>query len=95
MNVHGGLTFSDRCQPGAEEHGICHVPEPGEPDDVWWFGFDCAHCDDLAPAYEKTCIELGMPSHIEQYADYSRSYKTVRYVQRQCAELAEQLAVIE
>lgn len=42
---HGGLTFSDEC------HGdICHVPEPGEPGDIWWLGFDCAHYQDLAPA---------------------------------------------
>src|SRR5437868_461399 len=35
---HGGLTFSSTCSGE-----ICHVPQPGEPDDVWWFGFDCNH----------------------------------------------------
>lgn len=35
LAVHGGLTYSDRCHDD-----ICHVPAPGEPDDVWWFGFD-------------------------------------------------------
>jgi len=45
VSVHGGLTYSDRCS-GA----ICHVPNPGEPDDVWWFGWDCGHAWDFSPA---------------------------------------------
>lgn len=29
-DVHGGLTFADKCQPTTDEsHGICHVPAPG------------------------------------------------------------------
>lgn len=48
--VHGGLTFSAGCQHSPNQaHGICHLPSPGEPDDVWWFGFDCAHADDYTP----------------------------------------------
>lgn len=50
-NVHGGLTFSRSCRESDDpSEGICHVPEPGRPDDVWWFGFDCAHAGDLMPA---------------------------------------------
>lgn len=52
--VHGGLTYSDKC------HGaVCHVPAPGEPDDVWWMGFDHAHCDDLCPARDHTMFMHG------------------------------------
>jgi hypothetical protein len=29
---------------------ICHVPEPGEPDNVQWIGFDCGHARDIRPA---------------------------------------------
>ncbi len=49
LRVHGGLTFADKCQTheGAQ---VCHVPEPGEPDNVWWLGFDCAHSGDYSPA---------------------------------------------
>jgi hypothetical protein len=48
VSVHGGLTYADAC------HGnICHVPKPGEPDNVWWFGFDCNHGGDRAPGMEK------------------------------------------
>jgi hypothetical protein len=50
--VHGGLTFADSCSDEVREDGggICHIPYPGRPADVWWLGFDCAHCDDLSPA---------------------------------------------
>ncbi len=47
VSVHGGLTYSDAC--GGH---VCHVPQPGEPDDVWWLGFDCAHSGDMSPAYD-------------------------------------------
>ena len=63
-----------------KERGICHVPGPGEPDDVWWFGFDCAHFHDRAPAMER---DLSLPS---------ASYKTLDYVRAECASLARQLA---
>ena len=48
-DVHGGLTFADFCQEGDEAHTICHVPGPGEPDRVYWLGFDCGHAWDLVP----------------------------------------------
>lgn len=37
-DVHGGLTYAEPCSGE-----ICHVPQPGESDDVWWLGFDCGH----------------------------------------------------
>lgn len=52
LDVHGGLTYSAACQPNHDPvtgRGICHVPEPGEPDNLWWLGFDCAHAGDLSP----------------------------------------------
>src|SRR5262249_14225809 len=49
VSVHGGLSFADRCHRGDEATAICHLPAPGESDDVWWLGFDCAHSGDLAP----------------------------------------------
>lgn len=44
LEVHWGLTFAGGC-----EGTICHVPKPGEPDNVWWLGWDCAHAGDYAP----------------------------------------------
>ena len=49
--IHGGLDYSARCD-GDQETGICHVPEPGEDDDLWWFGFSCDKEGDLVPLYK-------------------------------------------
>jgi hypothetical protein len=43
--VHGGVNYAQACS-----RLVCHVPRPGEPDDVWWFGFDCMHGGDYVPA---------------------------------------------
>lgn len=77
-SVHGGLTFSDMCQPTADEStGICHTPGEGEPDHVWWFGFDCHHINDLAPN--------------DNYRLGDACYRTLSYVKEQCRFLAKQL----
>lgn len=81
IRVHGGLTFSAFCRESDDESkGICHRPAPGEPDHVWWFGFDCAHCDDHSPLMKSL------------YGD--DIYRNVEYVQEQCRELARQLAAV-
>jgi len=78
VSVHGGLTFSDRCRPNADEaHHICHVPAPGEPDHVWWLGFDCAHAGDIAPA-------VGCVWHEDRYRD-------IAYIKAEIKRLALQL----
>lgn len=79
-DVHGGLTFADSCGHGDDPaQGICHIPGPGEPDDVWWLGFDCAHYGDLSPAYDR-------PGR-------GGEYRTLPYVASECASLASQLAL--
>jgi hypothetical protein len=90
--VHGGLTFADTCQPSeTDSRGICHIPAAGEPDHVWWLGFDCAHAWDISPgrsAYERrhNLPEIG--------ASWDSSYRTLAYVKRECANLARQLAAM-
>lgn len=90
LDVHGGVTYGDRCQEGDEAHSICHVPGPGEPDDVWWIGFDCAHSRDVMPAFELQMKNLD-PDWKNRRAD-GGSYKTVEYVKEQNSLLALQLA---
>src|SRR5437588_8775903 len=53
LDVHGGVTFSEACDDGAEDRAICHTPKPGESDHVWWIGFDCAHFYDFSPDYDR------------------------------------------
>lgn len=74
--VHGCLTYSDKCSGN-----ICHTPEPGETDDVWWFGFDCAHYCDFVPGY---------PRYSEWGGTY-RKYRKLGYVKANCRMLAKAL----
>lgn len=81
IHVHGGLTYSDFCQGD-----ICHVPKAGEPDNVKWFGFDCAHAGDGLPA---------MRQHLPKERGYfSQGYKDEAYVRREVRRLAEQLKAV-
>lgn len=87
FDVHGGLTFSNKCSPGKDEsQGICHTPAPGEPDDVWWFGFDCSHSWDYSPQDVKDEDELGYSYALME----GQQYRTLAYVQQQCTRLAGQ-----
>jgi len=68
------------------EQRICHIPTPGEPDDVWWFGFDCGHAGDLSPFMKAALGAFGFPLD-------GMEYRTLEYVQVECSALAAQLAV--
>lgn len=69
---HGGLTYAEACAGR-----VCHIPQPGEPDTVWWLGFDCAHSGDSRPGDAR-------------YGDGVRikEYKTVDYVRAECTKMA-------
>ncbi len=87
VEAHGGLTYASACSGH-----ICHVPKPGEPDDVWWFGFDCGHAWDVAPGMEARSRAFGYAPMFT--ADRESSYKTLAYVQAETNRLAEQLAAL-
>lgn len=89
FNVHGGLTFAGGCQQtGDESRGVCHVPAPGETENVWWLGFDCAHAFDLSPGLQATMRSCGAE------LTWPAAYRNVDYVASECAALAKQLAVM-
>lgn len=91
LNVHGGITYGPSpCQEGASEgRGICHKPSAGEPDHVFWFGFDCAHAGDFSPKYDDPKW-LGSPTG---WGDFN-TYRDVEYVEREVRGLARQLAAL-
>lgn len=89
VEVHGGLTYSDSGEGRPEAEGICHVPEPGRPEDVWWFGFDCDHAFDLAPGHVARSRALGIPPIVDD-----ATYRDLAYVKAECASLARQLAEV-
>lgn len=81
IEVHGGLNYASACSVTDDEAtGVCHVPYPGRPGNVWWFGFDCSHSSDLSPG-------VGFDLH------YGRSdYRELAYVRGEVIGLASQLA---
>lgn len=66
---------------------ICHVPRAGQPDNVWWLGFDCAHSGDLSPKYMEYGRNMG-------FSGYEDTYRNRAYVETQVRKLAGQLAAV-
>jgi len=91
FRVHGGLTFAGLCQEGGEEAGICHVPAPGRPDRIHWFGFDAMHAWDIGPATEAL---LGAELLQRRMSDPETVYRTAEYMQAECAQLAAQIKAV-
>jgi hypothetical protein len=88
VRVHGGLTFSRACAESADPaHGICHVAEPGRPEHVWWFGFDCAHSGDYSPDSARWAKRDPIFSRHD-----GDTYRDRHYVEGEIRRLARQLA---
>jgi hypothetical protein len=68
IDVHEGLTYSRD-----------HVPDETK-DGLWWFGFDCSHCDDLSPKYAQKYEAL-----------FCGVYRDESFVKIECENLAKQL----
>lgn len=88
LSIHGGLTFAASCDHSDEATGICHVPAAGEPDNIWWFGFDCAHAFDRMPGIEAIEAKLG------ETAIRGCIYRDLAYVTAECQSLSKQLKEI-
>jgi hypothetical protein len=88
--VHGGVNYAQPCLGDA-----CHTPWPGEPTDVWWFGFDCAHGFDRRPGIEQLLRRLGhrtlpLPPGLARFM-IGEHYRDVEYVTAEVDALAHQL----
>lgn len=91
VSVHGGNTFCGPCQPHREdEPTICHVPEPGRLDNVWWVGFDCAHAED-----QKPMNDYQLRQHYADWPIFEHEvYRTFDYVFDETVDLAQQLHAV-
>lgn len=89
LDVHGGLTYGQLCD-GDEEQGICHVAGPGDPDPLYWLGFDCGHFDDIVPGMAARVPELYPPPLDGDV--FHATYKDLAYVKAETERLAIQLA---
>lgn len=92
FQCHCGITYA-----GGGEHSIYPIES-----DLWWFGFDCGHCDDardLRLAYErfpKHRERLAMQIEVEdRFCIDGLTVRTEEYVAEECKKLAEQLKEFE
>lgn len=93
IEVHWGLTFAGECQKDErmpEPSRICRRPAPGEPDDLWWLGFDCGHGFDYSPA-------MAAMSPTGLYQDrlgepFGMTYRGLQYAREQTISLGVQLS---
>lgn len=88
LKVHGGVTYSEFCR----DH-ICHVPKPGEKDNVYWIGFDCSHHNDLRPTDRALLEKIGFQEPWMRILGHG-TYRTIDYAKRETEALAEQLAAM-
>lgn len=88
FDVHGGITYSDNKKdyPIVDHH-------------LWWFGFDCNHCDDAKDW--KTTKKNFPKEEWENYYKVDQMYpiqgiiRTKEYVEQECKNLAAQIKIIE
>lgn len=91
VHVHGGITYTAFCDP--EPYGVCHVPAPGEPDDVFWVGFDCGHSTDVRPGLIALFAHLNLEAFMDCVPGLVRPvYRDLAYVTREVEHLADQAA---
>jgi len=66
LDAHGGITFA----------------QPGEPEAVWWLGFDAAHASDYVP---------GIMAKLNNSELLPVTYKDLRYMRSEVERLADQV----
>jgi len=99
--VYGKSPFKDGIEVDADlNYGapcsglICHVPKPGEPDDVWWLGFDCAHAFDVTPGHDAFLKSRGVELPPFIFGERMQTYRDLPYVRGVIERLAEELAAM-
>jgi hypothetical protein len=81
--------------------GLYCEMEPGEPEDLWFFGFDCGHAWDIQPGMDAMMEELKMPRFIRdqglRFTAFGPDtiYRDLAYVEIQVIALALQLAKVQ
>lgn len=92
---HGDLNYAAPC-----EGSICHTPEPGMADDVWWLGGDFGHAFDLCPGREARLVSVAGPAAtatvraLREKCFRMEVYRDLPYVRHEIEHLAEQLAAM-
>ncbi len=82
LDVHGGITYGSECSGD-----ICHQPREGEPEHVWWLGFDCSHAWDYSPGLHALLRSLPGGDRLREH----ETYRDLGYVIGEVEKLARQL----
>lgn len=85
VQIHGGLTYSEFCHAT-----ICHNPLAGEIDQMWWFGFDCAHAFDEVPSMRILGMHESFKMFVHGHDFMEDHYWTEEEVMHETKELARQ-----
>jgi len=79
ITVHGGLTYADS----------------RDDDEIWWFGFDCAHLGDLTPRhFHADPVTEAAIALCGDGIGGGNTYRDFGYVTAEVTRLAEQLAAV-
>jgi hypothetical protein len=70
---------------------ICLEMEPGEPTDLWFFGFDCCHAWDIQPGMDAMMEQFGTKSPRLHLPGENVAYRDLAFVEGEVAKLAKQL----
>ena len=84
FDVHGSITYSE-----------ADPKYPVESDGLWWYGFDCGHCDDAPDLVLLRKTEVGrrrLAIERKFLRDMDRVVRDLAFVTMECEKLAEQLA---
>ncbi len=73
VSIHGGLTYGSKCNDI-----ICHEAD----EEVFWFGFDCAHAGDLTPLRVSRLLSSDI---------FHEMYRNFEYVKNEVTSLAQQI----
>lgn len=80
FDVHGGLTYAS----GSDAYPVAS--------DLWWFGYDCAHCDDApSPEYCQK-MRVQYPDKPYMWSDREGEHRDLDYCAVECESLARQIA---
>lgn len=81
IEIHGNVTYASKCKGN-----VCHVPKLGEPEDVYWIGFDHAHAGDISPGERARYAAMSA----QPYPRRGGIYRDLAYVRAGCQSLAAQ-----
>lgn len=91
VDIYDGLSYGAL---GDEESGICHVPEPGRPADVWWIGFACMSSVDIQPIRDQRDggYGFGGKTWYQYRIDEGATYKPLTFIIDEVSQLAAQVS---